>query len=165
MLACRQKEKTLLTKKGRKNDLFRQKSMFYGQKFSGTLKFSQMSPNSTCMDRTAYGMFEDIKTKNLIQIIYHKLWSSQQAKSMFPIKNDINGINIFYTGSHKSFLIYYGLWRIILKRILTYVIQMYKNIFHIQIHTKDFLYIIGYLWEMTGNVLFAIMFDDMFLLY
>ena len=38
---------------------------------------------------------------------------------MFPVKSDINTINILYTGSHKSFSI--GLRGKIFKRILTFL--------------------------------------------
>ena len=32
-------------------------------------------------------------------------------KSILPMKNDINIINILHIGSHKSFLTHYSLWR------------------------------------------------------
>ena len=39
----------------------------------------------------------------------------QIYKSMFPMKNGLNSLNIMYTGSHKSFLIHYGSWSEVFK--------------------------------------------------
>ena len=68
------------------------------------------------------------------------------------MQNDLTSINIFYTCEHKSFPIHYRLMgkQEFLKRKVTqsystihlmksaYLIQMYKKIFRMQDHTKDF---------------------------
>ena len=67
----------------------------------------------------------------------------QIYKSLFPMQNGINGLNILNADSYKSFSIHYNLWGKFSKRILTYlytlnlmkltlVIQIYKSMFHIK---------------------------------
>ena len=68
------------------------------------------------------------------------------------MKNGLNIIYFLYTGSHKSLKIHYGNF---LKRTLANLyctkcneinifFEVYNSIFHLQDHTKDFGYIMGY---------------------
>ena len=74
---------------------------------------------------------------------------------MFRMKNGLNIIYFSYTGSHKSFIIHYGLGGEIFKTILENLhcikcneinifFEMHNRTFHVQGHTKDFGYIMGY---------------------
>ena len=38
------------------------------------------------------------------------IYVTEVYKSMFPVKNGTNSLNILYTGSYNSFTIDYGLW-------------------------------------------------------
>ena len=49
------------------------------------------------------------------------------CKSLFPMKNGSNSINILNTDSHKSFPIHYSQWRKFSKRILMYIYRLKCN--------------------------------------
>ena len=87
----------------------------------------------------------------------------QVYKSIFPMKNGLNSINILYTSFHKSFPIQYTYGKENLKRILTYLYcTKYNeiNAFHLVIQKyvsytgshKRFLMQYGLCFEMAGNV-------------
>ena len=102
-----------------------------------------------------------MKEKNLKRILtYISLnimkvtYVIQIQKCMIPTKNGLNILNILYKGSDENFPIHFELWEgglifnaycnilyiyiaLSIKK-LTYFIQMYKSMLHIQDYTKDF---------------------------
>ena len=92
------------------NGIYRTKDSFTDTKFSNTLR---------PMGKIFKSIFYVYIALSILKLTY----VIQMYKSIFPIKNGINSINILYTGLPKCFQIHYSLFGRggFLKRILTYL--------------------------------------------